>query len=103
MRDCYAISKVFIAPMFIGTGLQNKLLEAMAMGIPCITTSLANKALGATPDKEILIANNADEFITQYKRLLEDSYFYTQLVKNGKEYVLLHFSWSQCNKTQTYL
>lgn len=103
MRDCYAISKVFIAPMFIGTGLQNKLLEAMAMGIPCITTSLANKALGATPDKEILIANNADEFITQYKRLLEDSYLYTQLVKNGKEYVLLHFSWSQCNKTLTNL
>ena len=38
IRNLYSIGKVFIAPMFIGSGLQNKLLEAMAMGIPCITT-----------------------------------------------------------------
>ncbi len=103
MKECYAVSKVFIAPMFIGTGLQNKLLEAMAMGIPCITTSLANKALGASPDIEILIANNAEEFITQYNRLLEDSTLYTQLAKSGKKYVSTNFSWSQCNKTLSNL
>jgi len=34
MRECYASAKIFIAPMQIGTGLQNKLLEAMAMEIP---------------------------------------------------------------------
>ncbi|OQX72163.1 MAG: hypothetical protein B6D61_14915, partial [Bacteroidetes bacterium 4484_249] len=38
IRECYAKSKIFIAPMQIGTGLQNKLLEAMAMKIPCITS-----------------------------------------------------------------
>ena len=42
MRDAYAQSRIFIAPMRIGTGLQNKLLEAMSMKIPCITTALAN-------------------------------------------------------------
>ena len=45
VRKLYSDGKVFVAPMFIGSGLQNKLLEAMAMGIPCITTELANKAL----------------------------------------------------------
>ena len=48
IRDAYNESKVFLAPLQIGTGLQNKLLEAMAMKIPCITSSLANNAIGAT-------------------------------------------------------
>ena len=56
--------------MFIGTGLQNKLLEAMAMGIPCITTSLANKALLAEPNQEILIADSPIEFANQINYLL---------------------------------
>jgi len=47
IREAYSSGKIFIAPMRIGTGLQNKLLEAMAMQIPCITTPLANDALQA--------------------------------------------------------
>ena len=54
IRDCYAKAKVFVAPMMIGTGLQNKLLEAMAMRIPCVTSTLANNALQAKPEVEIL-------------------------------------------------
>ena len=55
IRDAYAQSRVFIAPMRIGTGLQNKLLEAMSMRLPSITSPLANASLGAKPDEEILI------------------------------------------------
>ena len=53
IRDAYAQSRVFIAPMRIGTGLQNKLLEAMSMRLPAITSPLANASLGAKPDEEI--------------------------------------------------
>ena len=37
--------------MQIGTGLQNKLLEAMAMRMPCVTSALANNAVGAEPNE----------------------------------------------------
>jgi len=84
MGACYAKSKIFIAPMFIGTGLQNKLLEAMAMGVPCITTTLANKALNATPDKEILIANTSEEFVEQIKKLQTDPLRYEKISQAGK-------------------
>src|SRR5690606_15198329 len=47
IRTSDARGKIFIAPMFIGTGMQNKLLEAMAMGLPFITTPLANNAIQA--------------------------------------------------------
>jgi glycosyltransferase involved in cell wall biosynthesis len=46
IRTNFAKSKILVAPMQISIGLQNKLLEAMAMQIPCITSSLANNALG---------------------------------------------------------
>ncbi|HXB13638.1 MAG TPA: glycosyltransferase, partial [Bacteroidia bacterium] len=47
IRENFACSKMLVAPMFLSIGLQNKLLEAMAMQIPCITSTLANNALGA--------------------------------------------------------
>ena len=72
IRDAYAQSKVFIAPMRIGTGLQNKLLEAMSMGIPAITTPLANASLGAKPDEEILVGDNASTLAQHIVTLLTD-------------------------------
>ena len=83
--------------MFIGTGLQNKLLEAMAMGIPCITTTLANKALQATPNEEILIANSPAEFVSQITNLQEDKILYDRIAEQGKNYVRANFSWEKCN------
>lgn len=98
MNACYAKSAIFIAPMFIGTGLQNKLLEAMAMGVPCITTTLANKALQATPNEEILIANTKEEFVTQINRLKNDKELYHKISTQGKNYVTSHFSWETINQ-----
>lgn len=95
IKDCYRKGKIFIAPMFIGTGIQNKILESMAMGIPCITTSLANKPLKAKVGEEILIADTKEEFITQIKRLDEDSDLYHKIAKNAQLYVKENYSWAK--------
>jgi polysaccharide biosynthesis protein PslH len=95
IRDSYATAKVFIAPMQIGTGLQNKLLEAMAMGLPCITSILANNALGATDGKEILIANSPAEYARQIDLLLNDAEFADNIANRGREFVLHTFNWEQ--------
>ncbi len=98
IRDSYAQGRIFIAPMFIGTGLQNKLLEAMAMGLPCITTTLANNALKATPDKSILIADDKATFVHHVLRLLEQNDFYTKIATNGKQFIQTNYRWSECTK-----
>lgn len=98
IRSSYSAGKIFIAPMFLGTGLQNKLLEAMAMGIPCITTSLANNALGAEPEETILIANNPEEFIFQIRRLLSSEVLYQNISRNGKIFVSEKFTWKGCTQ-----
>lgn len=98
MRDCYAKAKVFVAPMMIGTGLQNKLLEAMAMQIPCITSQLANNALQAKPDAEILIARSAQEYAQHILELLKKKERSTSIASAGYELVAKKFSWEGSTK-----
>jgi sugar transferase (PEP-CTERM/EpsH1 system associated) len=93
IREAYANSKVFIAPMTIGTGLQNKLLEAMAMSLPCITTNLANRALGASPNEHILVGNTPRELAQHIDQLVGDEQLRNSLSTKGREFVAAHFKW----------
>lgn len=98
IKMAYKSSKIFIAPMFLGTGLQNKLLEAMALGVPCISTSLANNALGAEAGKEILIADNKEDFVQLIQQLLSDKNLSTIIGENGKEFIKKNYQWDSLTK-----
>jgi polysaccharide biosynthesis protein PslH len=98
MRECYAQARIFIAPMQLGTGLQNKLLEAMAMQIPCITSPLANQALQARENEEILVATTPEEYAAHIIRLLEDPARAQQIAMNGYHFVLRNYSWEKENE-----
>ena len=93
MKEYYAKSRVFIAPMQIGTGLQNKLLEAMAIGLPCITTSLANKALKSKPNEEILVADDKQNLANYIIELLSDQELRNKISLNGNNFVKANYSW----------
>lgn len=93
IRESYNKSSIFVAPMMIGTGLQNKLLEAMAMGLPCITTALANNALEAKENEEIIICKTAKEFADAIIRLKKDRIFANNIAKAGKEFVINKYKW----------
>ncbi len=93
IRQSYASSKVFVAPLRIGTGLQNKLLEAMAMGVPCITSVLANKALNAEPNEEIIVCENTNDYINQIQALLSNPEWQTNLSQNGRSFICANFFW----------
>ncbi len=98
IRHSYRGSRIFIAPMRIGTGLQNKLLEAMAMGIPCITTSLSFEPLDATAGKHILTGNNAQDLSQQIIRLLEDENLRIEVGRNGFEFVRSNYALQYSSK-----
>lgn len=98
MRQMYLQSRVFVAPMQIGTGLQNKLLEAMACKIPSITSCLANKALMAKDGEQIMIANTESEYAKHILTLLEDQSLSQSLAANAREYILNNFRWEKCNE-----
>jgi len=93
IRDSYASSSIFIAPMRIGTGLQNKLLEAMAMQLPCITSELANQALGAKENEEILVGTKASEYAEHIICLMRNEAMAKELAQKGYNFVSKTFSW----------
>ena len=95
IREAYAHSDVFVAPMQIGTGLQNKLLEAMAMNLPCVTSELANKALKAIDGEHILIGNNDDasSYAKYIIKLIDDKEFAKNIAANGSAFVKQNYDW----------
>ena len=95
IRTAYAQSRVFIAPMRIGTGLQNKLLEAMSMRLPAITSPLANASLGAKPDEEILVGSNAKELAQHIITLLTDKEKAEHLALAGYNFTNRVYDWGK--------
>ncbi len=98
IRETYCSGKVFFAPMSLGSGLQNKLLEAMSLGIPCITSNLCNESLGATHMKNIIIGNSVEQYISQILNILSKPELISEIGKNGREFVNKKFSWDSSNK-----
>lgn len=95
IRTAYASATVFVAPIFYGRGQQNKILEAMAMGIPCITSDQVNEAIGAKNGLSILIANDEESCQEQISLLLKNKELQQKLSQNGLDWIRSNFSWEK--------
>ena len=89
IREAYRDGCIFVAPMFSGLGLQNKILEAMASGLPCITTSMVNNALGATKGTQILVADTLEDIIF----LLDNVEETNKIASEGMKFVEENYRW----------
>jgi polysaccharide biosynthesis protein PslH len=103
IRPAYTASRVFIAPMQIGTGLQNKLLEAMAMQLPCITSMLANESLQARADTEVLVADTPSVYAQHIISLLNNKEQAAMLAKNGYHFVKSNYDWEAATAILSHL
>jgi glycosyltransferase involved in cell wall biosynthesis len=93
IRDAFAQSKIMLAPMLISIGLQNKILQAMAMKLPTIASSLANNAINAPENTAILIANTPGEYAAKITELLGNPLRMEQLATTAYEFVIQNYSW----------
>lgn len=98
IRTAYARAKVFIAPMHIGTGLQNKILEAMAMGLPVVTSPSAAGPIGATHNHELMIAEDAQQYVSMVIELLDDEAKRKKMGQAARQFVINHFNWTACTR-----
>tara|TARA_B100000795_G_scaffold81121_1_gene58317 strand:+ start:1383 stop:2549 length:1167 start_codon:yes stop_codon:yes gene_type:complete len=94
IREAYADSTLFIAPMRIGTGLQNKLLEAMAMKKACISTELASKPINA-PENSLLVGNTKEELAALCIELLENNELRNSVSCKGHQFVKDTYKWEK--------
>lgn len=65
----YKRGMFFIAPIYVGAGMKNKLLEALAVGTPIITTREAAKGIDLEEGENCLFADNNDEFVNTLRDL----------------------------------
>lgn len=92
VRD-YLARGVCIAPLRIARGIQNKVLEAMAMGRPIVVSPQALEGIDAEPGRDILVARDAQEFADQTLRLLRNPERANELGRAARNRVEVRYSW----------
>lgn len=89
----YQKADVFVAPFRLARGVQNKILQALACGLPVITTRLGLEGINATPGEDILVADTEQEFFEAIKKILVTETLYNSLSLNGVELIQREYSW----------
>lgn len=95
LRPAIARSQVAISPLPYAVGIQNKVLEAMALGTPVVATSSAVAGLCSNEDLNEFVADEPADFAALVLRLLDDPAFWQRRAEWGKRYVHTHHNWSQ--------
>ena len=84
---------VVVAPLRIARGIQNKVLEAMAMGLPVVASQECAGAVDAVPERDFLTAATADDYLRQIESLLNSPERAAAMGKAAREQVLARYSW----------
>jgi len=95
LRPYVTRAEVMPCPMVYSVGIQNKALEAMALGTPVVVARQAAESLGAEPGRDLLVADSAREFAQATLRLLDDADMRASLSRYGRAYVEQHHDWQK--------
>ena len=88
-------SSVAVIPLRIGGGTRLKIFEAMAAGVPLVSTSIGAEGLPLTPQEHLRIADSAGEFAAACIDLLQDASARMRMAAAARELVADCFSWEQ--------
>lgn len=86
---------VSVAPIRFGAGIQNKILQALAMGVPVVATPLVAKPFGLGASSPVLAAETPQKFADQVVEILQRPEYRRQLALAGRDLIETHFKWDQ--------
>jgi len=95
VRPHLACAAVVVAPVRFGTGMRGKVLEALAMGRPVVTTSVGAEGLGAESGRHLIVADGAEDFAAAVRRVLADSSLAGRLGAEGRSLAEARFNWDR--------
>lgn len=94
LRTYYGMASVLVAPMRFVVGMQNKILEAMAMEVPVVTSSLGNEGIDAVPGECIFVEDDSKEFAKRVIALLKDENLRRKIGMNARRFAKEKFTWN---------
>lgn len=95
MRATLEKADIYLAPFRMGRGVQNKILEALAAGLPVVTTDIGNEGIDAENGKSIIVENTVEGLVDAIGTLIENPAYYRTIVGGGLEFVRRNFAWEK--------
>ena len=93
IRPYLADSAVFVSPLRFGAGMKNKVLAAMAAGVPVVATSLSVEGINVIDEQEVLLADSPKGLAAAVSRVFDDMYFRQSMEAAGLSLVQDQYSW----------
>lgn len=85
-------SQAFVCPIFAGSGIRIKILQALSYGLPVVSTRLGAEGLPVEHGKSILLADTARAFGEAIEHLVTNKKLQAQLARNGRTEINTHYS-----------
>lgn len=86
-------ARLGVCPVRLAAGVQNKVLEYMALGLPVVTSSIGLEGFAAQPERDLLVADTPQGYAEAIARLWNDHALIWQLSTNGRTYVNIYHQW----------
>jgi glycosyltransferase involved in cell wall biosynthesis len=93
LKPYFEQAGVVVIPVRAGGGMRVRILEAFARGVPVVTTTIGIEGIEAQADRDLLIADSADDFSEAVCRLLADFESQQYLGQNGRNLVVARYDW----------
>lgn len=93
VRSYVGKCKVFVCPLIFGSGIKTKNLEAMAMGVPVVTTTIGAENIHAADGEDWLVADDEKEFAKMVISVIKQPDLHESLQKNAYNFVVKNFTW----------
>lgn len=93
LRVYYAKASVFVVPIKRGAGTRVKIFEAMAAGIPIVSTTLGAEGIAVTPGRDIMLADTPVEFAESVTKLLNSPELQGGMAREARETVVSNYEW----------
>ena len=98
IRDAFAQAHVLLAPIRNGRGTKYKVLEAMASGLPVVTTPLGIDGIEVTPGKNVLVATKATDLAQATVNLLSHSQTSRDISQSAKKHITQKYNWHKISQ-----